>query len=313
MQFTHWKIAVVGAGTMGHAIALSFAMRGFKTTLTDQRPKQLEHAARMNAGNLDLLAGMNEISREDVKKVQENIRYCEHSSKAFSDADLVIEAVSEDPAVKNRLYTFLDGVCSANAIFVSNTSALNIFDFVEISHPERLIIAHWFNPAHIMPLVEVVPGPKTSAQTVETIKLLLRELGKTPAVMSQYVPGFIINRLAMAIMREASYMVDQGWTSPEDIDAAVIATFGPRYAFEGPIGLSENVGWDVIQSVLNFLTPRLSHASEPSPFIADLCATGRLGVKAGRGVRDYGSVKIEQIQSERNRKIIKMMRAIKEL
>jgi len=313
MLFDNWKIAVAGAGTMGHSIAQLFAMRGFETTLTDQSAEQLKRAGQTIANNLDLLVDMNEISREAIKKTQESIHYCESLDKAVLSANLVIEAVSENPIVKQSLYALLDRMCPESTIFASNTSALNIYDFLTISHPERLIIAHWFNPPHIMPLVEVVVGPKTSLQTIDAVRSLLIRLGKTPAVMNQYVPGFIINRLAMAIMREASYMVAQGWTSPEDIDAAIVTTFGPRYAFEGPMGLSENVGWDVIQSVMNFLVPKLNSSIDPSPFIADLCAQGRLGVKAGRGIRDYSNAEIGQIQNERNRKIIKMIRAIKDL
>ena len=313
MLFDNWKIAVAGAGTMGHSIAQLFAMRGFETTLTDQSAEQLKRAGQTIANNLDLLVDMNEISREAIKKTQESIHYCESLDKAVLSANLVIEAVSENPIVKQSLYALIDRMCPESTIFASNTSALNIYDFLTISHPERLIIAHWFNPPHIMPLVEVVVWPKTSLQTIDAVRSLLIRLGKTPAVMNQYVPGFIINRLAMAIMREASYMVAQGWTSPEDIDAAIVATFGPRYAFEGPMGLSENVGWDVIQSVMNFLVPKLNSSIDPSPFIADLCAQGRLGVKAGRGIRDYSNAEIGQIQNERNRKIIKMIRAIKDL
>jgi 3-hydroxybutyryl-CoA dehydrogenase len=313
MLFDNWKIAVAGAGTMGHSIAQLFAMHGFETALTDQSVEQLDRARQMIANNLDLLVGMNEISREEMKKAQELLRYDERLDDAVPAADLVVEAVSENPEVKRNLYALLDRMCPETTIFASNTSALNIYDFLTISHPERLIIAHWFNPPHIMPLVEVVAGPKTSLQTIDAVRALLIRLGKTPAVMNQYVPGFIMNRLAMAIMREASYMVAQGWTSPEDIDAAVVATFGPRYAFEGPMGLSENVGWDVIQSVMDFLVPKLNSSIDPSPFIADLCAQGRLGVKAGRGIRDYSNAEIGQIQNERNRKIIKMIRAVKDL
>jgi 3-hydroxybutyryl-CoA dehydrogenase len=311
--FAAWKIAVVGAGTMGHGIALAFALSGLPVSLTDQDPRQLEQAKRLIAAHLQLLAEMEEISASQIDPTQNRLSYCGRLEDAVCGANLVVEAVCETPEVKESLYALLDGLCSENTLLASNTSALNIYDFLTVRRPERLIITHWFNPPHLMPLVEVVPGPETSPQTIETIKTLLSALGKTPALLTRYVPGFIINRLAMAIMREASYMVDQGWTSPEDIDAAVVATFGPRYAFEGPMGLAENVGWDVIRSVLTFLAPRLQSASGPSAFIDGLCAAGRLGVKTGRGMRDYGGRTIDEIQDERNRKILRMIRAVKTL
>jgi 3-hydroxybutyryl-CoA dehydrogenase len=313
MSFQKWKITIAGAGTMGHSIAQVFAAHGFETALTDQSTEQLERAKKMIAGNLDTLVGMGEMSRDDMEKAQERIRYCDRIEDAVSSADYVVETVSESPAVKREIYGFLDRLCPAGTIFASNTSALNIYDFVEISHPERLIIAHWFNPPHIMPLVEIVSGPKTSAQTVDAVKSLMVFLGKTPAVMNQYVPGFIINRLSIAILREAGHMVAKGWTRPEDIDAAIVATFGLRYAFEGPMELCDHVGWDVVQSVWNFLAPRLYSGAEPLPLVTDLCAMGCLGVKSGRGIKDYGNQDIGRIQHERNKKIIKMLRAAKEL
>jgi len=311
--FANWKIAVIGAGTMGHSIALSFALHGLSTLLTDKDLRQLDQAKRLITAHLRLLAEMKEIRPSEIDLTQKSLSYCEQLEEAVCGANLIIETVSEIPDIKKSIFTLLDDLCNETTIMASNTSALNIYDFLNVKRPERLIITHWFNPPHLMPLVEVVPGPYTSQHTIDTIRSLLSALCKTPALMKGYVPGFIINRLAMAIMREVGYMIDMDYVSPADIDAAIMATFGLRYAFEGPIGLAENVGWDVIQSVLTFLSPLLYRGTGPSAFIDGLCTEGRLGVKTGRGVKDYSGRSIDEILDERNRKILLMIRAVKNL
>lgn len=312
-MFDNWKIVVIGAGTMGHSIAQVFAVNGFATTLVDQNSDNLENAKKMIANNLDTLLHLGEVSQSQAENAQKLISYDTSFEKAAPQADLVVETIFENPQIKREIFASLDKLCSPETILTSNTSALNIFEIAEVSHPERLIIAHWFNPPHIMPLVEVVVGPKTSDQTVDTVKTLLIKLGKTPAVIKQYIPGFIINRMTMVILREAGYMVSQGWTTPEDIDAAIVSTFGPRYAFEGPNELGDHVGWDVAQAVSSFLFPLLCNSPDPSALAADLAAKGFLGVKSGKGFKDYSGKTMDEVQSERNIKILKMIKAIREL
>jgi 3-hydroxybutyryl-CoA dehydrogenase len=234
--------------------------------------------------------------------------------KAAAQANLVVETIVENTDIKRELYNELDKLCSAECIITSNTSALNIFGIAQISHPERLVIAHWFNPPHIMPLVEVVLGPSTSDDTVNKVRSLLIQVGKKPAVIKQYVPGFIINRMTVAIIREAGYMVGQGWTTPEDIDAAIVSTFGPRFPFEGPMELADHIGWDVVKAVTSFLVPQLCSVTEGgNPIAEELVARGCLGVKSGYGLKDYSGEEMAEISKRRNNKIMKMLKAIKEL
>ena len=201
------------------------------------------------------------------------------------------KAFFEDPAVKKDTFAKLNQYCSKDCILCSNTSASNIFEIAEVAHPERMLITHWFNPPFIMDLVEIVCGPETSEQTLETVVALHERMGKTPAVIRQYVPGFIVNRLATALMREAGYMVSQGWTTPQDIDNAIKATSGVRYAFEGPMALYDIVGWDLIQRVALDLHHSLySNAEGGNPLGAELVAKGHLGLKSGKGAFDYSGV-----------------------
>jgi len=157
-------------------------------------------------------------------------------------------------------------------------------------------------------------GPETSQDTVEKVKALYEKLGKNPAVIKQYIPGFIVNRLANALMREASYMVSKGWTTPQDIDIAVKATNGVRYAFEGPMALFDIVGWDLVQTVALDLFKSLCNDTEGGFTIAhDMIKKGELGLKSGKGVYDYAGVDPAQYMNERAAKILKMYKAIKEL
>lgn len=313
-MFDNWKITVVGAGTMGHSIAQQYAVNGFHTTLVDSSMEQLENARKRIADNITALIELGEATELDMERAKKLISYDTDLRNSVAKANLVIESVVEDANVKKELYALLDKYCSSECIIASNTSALNIFEIAnDISNPERLIIHHQFNPPHIMPLVEVVAGPKTSPETINTVKNLLLKIGKKPAVLTQCVPGFIINRLSCALLREALYMVDQGWTTAEDIDTAIVSTYGPRYAFEGHMELYDYVGWDVVKAVLGFMSPLLCNSTDVSPLVDDLISKGHLGVKSGKGLKDYSNVDINQLQKERGRKIIKMIKAAKSL
>ncbi len=313
-MFKNWKILVIGAGTMGHSIAQKFAVNGFETTLTDQSEDQLKLAKKMITNNLATLVDLSEITKAEADKAEKMIIYETGFDKTAPDADLVVETIIENPDAKRALYNTLDKLCKPDCIFTSNTSALNIFEIAkEISHPERLIIAHWFNPPHIMPLVEVVIGSETSPETVDKVKNILLQIGKIPAIIKQYIPGFIINRLSVAIAREACHMIDQGWTTAEDIDAAIISTFGPRYPFEGHMELLDHVGWDVAKAVASFIHPQLCNSTGGNPVADDFVAKGFLGIKSGRGIKDYSNVDISELQQKRNIKIIKMLKAVKSL
>lgn len=312
-MFDNWNMLVVGAGTMGHSIALTLAANGFETVLVDQNLEQLEKAKKMVAGNLEALASLGEITEDAVKKAQSLIRYTDKLEEVAPQANLVVESVFESPPVKKEIFDTLDRLCSPETIFTSNTSALNIFEIAKVSHPERLVIAHWFNPPHMMPLVEVVRGPQTSDQTVETVRALLIKLGKKPAVINQYIPGFIVNRFSGVIAREAGYMIDNGWCTWEDIDSAIVNTYGLRWTFEGPLELRDFLGWDISTTIAKYLFPYLCNNSDPMHLAVEMVEKGTLGVKTGRGLKDYSNMDVQKIQKDRTMKIFKMLKVAREL
>jgi 3-hydroxybutyryl-CoA dehydrogenase len=304
------NVLVIGAGIMGHSIAQDFAAHGYPTTLYDQSAEQLETAKMLIAGNLQLLKDEDMITDEGIKNVNELLVYTDKMEDAARQAKFVVEAVPEVPDIKQALFAELDRLCSPDTILTSTTSALNIYDVVEVSNPGRLIIGHFCNPAHIIPLVEIVLGPETSPETLEYAKKVYESLDHVPVVLKQYTIGFIVNRLNTALAREANYIVEQGWASPEDVDKAITNNAGLKLAFEGPLELYDHIGWDLAKLGGTFLAPMLCNATATA--LPDkMCADGNLGVKTGKGLKDYTGLDRVKVQNDRNRKILKVIGTVK--
>lgn len=307
------EILVVGAGTMGAPIAQVYASAGYQVTLTDINPEVLRRAEARIASNLKTLAEFGEIDEQVVKETPGRITYAADYRETAPRADLVVETVTENPDLKREIFAELGRLCSPQAILTSNTSAMNIFDAAPVSHPERQIIFHWCTPAHIMPLVELVMGPATSVETLQKCQAIAAELGKQAVVVRQYIPGFIINRLSAAMAREAGYMVGKGWASPGDIDTAICNTFGLRYGFEGHLELFDYIGWDVAYLVGAFLNPLLCSDPTPADLARQMVEKNTLGVKTGQGLKDYHHLTPEQAEEIRQRKILKMKKALQDI
>lgn len=304
-----WKIAVLGAGTMGQCIAQFFAMNGHLVSLYNRTPANLEKALVQIKNNLGTLVQLGQIPSEAVDHTMESIYGTSDLKEAVAEADIVIENLAEREDVKKMIFSQLDEYCGSDTILSSDTSTMNIFEFLEISHPERLIITHFFNPAHVMPLVEVVRGPETSDQVTLAVKELLEGDGKTVAVLNKAIPGFILNRITLAVFREASYIAENGWASPEDIDKAVVSTFGPRYTFEGPFGLSDFAGVDVYERLATLLPPVLCSDTECPQMVKDMVAAGKLGVKSGEGFYRYRDE--AKARRDRDTRIVKTIQAVR--
>jgi len=305
------NVLVIGAGIMGHSIAQDFAAHGYPTTLYDQSAEQLETAKKLIAGNLQLLKDEGMITDEGIKNANDLLIYTDKMEDAARQAKFVVEAIPEVPDIKQALFAELDRLCSPDTILTSTTSALNIYDVVEVSNPGRLIIGHFNNPAHIIPLVEIVMGPETSQETLEFAKKVYESLDHVPVVLKEYTIGFIVNRLNTALAREANYIVEQGWASPEDVDKAITNNAGLKLAFEGPLELYDHIGWDLGKLGGTFLAPMLCNTTATA-LPNKMCAEGNLGVKTGKGLKDYSDLDRVEVQNDRNRKILKVIRTVKQ-
>ncbi|MGE5255685.1 MAG: 3-hydroxyacyl-CoA dehydrogenase family protein [Hyphomicrobiales bacterium] len=307
------QVAVIGAGTMGHSLAQVFAQGGYAVWLADIDEAILSKARRMIASNLKTLAQTGCFPEAEIPATIRRIRTTTRTEEAGQGADLVIEAIVEDIPAKKEMFKTLDRVCPSHAILASNTSYLNIFEFVETNRPEKILITHWFAPPHIIPLVEIVRGPRTSQETVDAVEDLVLRLGKKPIVISKFLPGFIANRLQSALTQEVLFLLDNGYATAEDIDTAAKNSFALRTPILGLVKRFDFAGLDLTQKILRnrqYEPPRLI---DHSPQVDRLVAQGKLGAKTGSGFFDYGNRSTEEITKERDEKLIRLREYLRKL
>jgi 3-hydroxybutyryl-CoA dehydrogenase len=281
------RIAVVGAGLMGHGIALEFAAYGYDVRLHDRDEAQLERARGGIDEGLNQLAEIGRVSPAALTSAPKRIVMGTNLGATVANADLVVEAITEDLDVKRALFHDVDRWTAPRAILASNTSTFLPSELAAATQrPDRVLVTHYFNPPYLPPLVELVRGPHTSDETIETIETmrdLYQRLGKTPAVVQKEVPGFVGNRLHMALYREAMAIVAAGIASPEDVDTIVKTGFGRKLGVVGPFELSDSSGLDVFLAVTERLFPVIDISRKVSPLLRDRVARGELGVKSGKG------------------------------
>jgi 3-hydroxybutyryl-CoA dehydrogenase len=279
------EVAVVGAGTMGAGIALVFADAGSSVRLCSRRESRLDAA------------------RERLGESAARVRLTTSTDDALAGAELVVETIVEEPEPKRVLLARAEEVAAPEAILTSNTSSLPLAALAgALRRPERFAGLHWFNPADLVELVEVVGGERTAPETLAALAGWMEELGKAPVVVRRDVPGFVANRLQYALLREAYSLVDAGVCSYADVDRAVTHGLGTRWAGIGPFEAMDLAGLDVHAAVAANLWPELASEREPSPSIARVVETGALGVKSGRGLRgDYDPVTAAALVSRRDR------------
>lgn len=288
MSVEQERIAVVGAGLMGTSIGLDWARAGHPVAIYDADPDRVRTAPERARQIAAMLVQGGVLDAAELEAAAARLTPIPDLADAVRSADYVAEAIVEDLPTKQALFGELDALCRPDAVLASNTSSLMPSALAEPTrHPERVLVVHYFNPAHLIPVVEVVLGPRTSPQTVETVTCLLRAAGKTPAVLRKEGPGFIANRLQSALLREALHLVEDGVTSMEDLDAVVSLGFGRRLAAFGPFAIADMAGLDVWQAITAYLFPRLSNADQSPPLLADRAAGGDLGLKTGRGFYDW--------------------------
>jgi 3-hydroxybutyryl-CoA dehydrogenase len=276
------KIAVVGAGLMGHGIAQVFAAAGHAVTITDSFAQNLDTAKSRIAANLRDLG-------ED-ERAAERVRICADLAEAVRDADYVVEAVSEDLALKQKLFAEIERHVRRDTILASNTSVIPIIAIMQhLSARERAIGTHWWNPPFLVPLVEVIETQWTSAQTVAWTMKLHEEADKMPAHVKKDVPGFIGNRLQHALWREAIALVENGICDAATVDAVVKASFGRRLPVLGPLENADLVGTDLTLAIHNIVLPAIDSRSAPSPYLQKLVAEKKLGFKSGEGFRKWSA------------------------
>ncbi|HZT92884.1 MAG TPA: 3-hydroxyacyl-CoA dehydrogenase NAD-binding domain-containing protein [Gaiellaceae bacterium] len=299
------RAAVIGTGTMGPGIGAVLARAGVETALHDVSAEALERARSAAELAANVLERLDAAAEEGG-----SLRFESELAAALEGVDFVIEAVPENLDLKHEVFRRLEELVAADAVLASNTSGIPITSIATVcEHPERVVGMHWSNPPHLIPMIEVIPGEKTSQQTVETATALVRRVGYHP-VQEKEVPGFVENRVLYAILRECLDLVDRGIISPEDLDLNVRWGIGYKLAVIGPMELLDMAGLDIYEAVGSYLNRDLSTSAEVSSTVRDLIGKGRLGMKTGGGIYDYTPEQIEELRARRAAKLVAVRRAL---
>src|SRR3990170_2583959 len=275
------RIAVVGAGTMGHGIAQVAAVAGYQTRLTDANLSAKDAALARVRDNLDGAVKRSKLSREDADAALHRLAWLDDLGTAVEGADLVIEAIVEQLDAKQHLFRRLDGLLPPGTVLATNTSSLSVSRIAEATgRAERVVGMHFFNPVHIMKLVEIVTHERAAQETVGLVSEVARRMGKDPIVVRD-APGFASSRLGVVLGLEAMRMVEQRVASPEDIDKAMELGYGHPM---GPLRVSDLVGLDVRLAIAEYLFRELRQPHyEPPAILRDKVRAGELGKKTGKG------------------------------
>jgi 3-hydroxybutyryl-CoA dehydrogenase len=274
------RITVVGAGLMGHGLAQVFALGGHDVAIYDSFAASLDTVRDRIAANLRDLG--------DDPGAVERVRPTRDLAEALRDADYVVEAVSEDLPLKQKLFGEIETHVRHDTILASNTSVIPITDIMRgLRHRARALGTHWWNPPFLVPLVEVIGTEWTAPDVIDQTMKLHRAVGKTPAHVKKDVPGFIGNRLQHALWREAISLVEHGICDAETVDTVIKAAFGRRLAVLGPLENADMVGTDLTLAIHKTVLPAIDSTPGPSPYLGGLVADGKLGFKSGEGFRKW--------------------------
>jgi len=277
-------VAVIGAGLMGHGIALEFALAGLHVRVHDVSSEKLDDGRRSIQRSLSILTTAGLVTTEQADAAVRSLQLTTDIREIVPDVDLVVEAVLEDLDLKRSIFAQLDTLCPDRTILSSNTSTLMPSSIASATRrPDRVLVTHYFNPPYLLPLVEVVGGENTSDETVSTICQFLTNLGKRPVIVRKEVPGFIGNRLQMALVREALSLVEHGVATAEDVDAVIRFSFGRRLSAAGIFEIFDIAGWDLVRAIALNLLPSIESSSQVSPLLDRMVENGEVGVKAGKG------------------------------
>jgi 3-hydroxybutyryl-CoA dehydrogenase len=308
------NVAVIGAGIMGHGFATVFAQYGFTVYLNDLGEAVLKKAMASIGQNIETLIEAGLIRKSEKKRILGRLHPTADLGEALRRADFVLEAITENLEAKKEMFQKMDQWAPPHAILASNTSALSITEIGSVTQrPEKTIIVHGINPPHIIPIVEIVRGEKTSDETADRAYRLMKRIGKVPIRVLKEVPGFLYNRLHFALYREALHCIENGIATPEDIDRFMTAGYGFRGAQIGPMKVSDLGGLDTFLTVARHLFPHLSDAHEPPAILRNLVESGKLGAKTGEGFYRYSPPVLKKTIHDRDRRLLLQLKLFRSL
>ena len=303
------RIVIAGAGTMGSSMGETFAKYGYDVTLYDIFPSALEKAGNLIRLNQETEVAEHVVTPEESAALLERIRYSEDKA-CFEGADLVVEAILEKLDVKHAFWAEISVLVPEDAILASNTSGLSITAIAEVvKRPERFGGMHWINPPHLIPLIEVIQGKKTDDETAAAIRDMALAVEKKPVIV-QDAPGFALNRIQLAVLRECLHIVEQGIATPEAVDDVMKYGLGMRYACLGPFEVCDLGGLDIFYNIASYLFEDLADEKAPFGMLADRFEKGQYGVKTAAGFYDYAGGKDAEKIKYRDRMFTKISKCL---
>lgn len=307
------RICSIGTGTMGPGITLSFACAGFPVTMFTRSEASLKRGFERIKELLDRFRDNGLVQEVDIPEIMRRISGVTNLAEATAKADFIIEAISEDLDLKQEVFAQIEKYCSVEAILASSTSGLTATALAEkLENKGRFVVAHFWNPPHLIPLVEIAPSEHTSQKTVDITAQLLEDIGKKPVILKKEVQGFIGNRLQFAMLREALFLIESGIADKEAIDTTIKYALGRRLATTGPFESADLSGLDVISNIAAYLFADLCNSSEVSSALKKNIDEGRLGAKSGSGFYEWDTNSLAKIQKLREDNLLEWLNRDKE-
>ena len=302
------KVAIIGAGLMGHGIAQVFAQAGYQVSMQSRREKSVQQAFERIEANLQTLVESG-LVEEAPSQILARIEGTTNMNEAAENADFVVEAVPEVLSVKKEVFKNLDKTCSEHTILASNTSGLSITEIASATNrPEKVVGTHFWNPPHLVQAVEIVRGLKTSDNTVKITQELLVKVGKKPVIISKDIFGQVGIRILYAMLREAISLLEKDVASVEDIDVVVREALGTRLSVMGLFEMADLSGLDLVAKVSEYLYKDLERTTELSPLLKEKVKKGELGAKTGKGFYDWSEKALSSIMKRRDEHLIRLLK-----
>ncbi|SER99559.1 3-hydroxyacyl-CoA dehydrogenase family protein [Psychrobacillus sp. OK032] len=303
------NVSIIGCGTMGHSIALSAAWAGISVKVYGINEKDLENADRGLRSKLTVMTDNDVFDEETAKQIREKIELSTSLEETIAQSTFIIEVIPEVLDMKKEMYRKIESLVSEEVVIASNTSGFKPSLLAEeMQYPNRFVVTHFWNPGHLIPLVEIVKGEQTDNQTVERAMQVMKDMNKQPILLNKEIPGFIGNRLQYALFREAQSLLDAGVATKEDIDAAVTYSIGRRLPVTGPLMTADMGGLDVFSAISNYLFEDLSTDQKSGSVLTKLVEENKFGDKNGEGFYTWDADFSEQKNAEREQTLIHFLK-----
>lgn len=301
-------ITNIGAGTMGHAIALQFAIKGYQVNLYDHSDDGLKRGIELMKHDLQTFIDAKVVT-ESPDTIMGRINTSTDLQESLKHTQFVIESIVEDETIKKQVWQEIEKLVPKDVVLATNTSGLSPTKLQSVlTYPERFVVAHFWNPAQLMPLVEVVPGEKTNQSTVDFTVKLMNKIGKHAVPLKKEALGFVGNRIQLAVLREAFHIVNEGIASPEAVDDIIKYSLGRRWNLVGPIASADLGGLDVFKNISSYLYADLANNTGTDPVLNQKVENGELGLKTGQGFFTWTGSQGKEIVKERDQKLLEQLK-----